>query len=63
MLSRREAEVLGLAAQGLTNGAIATALTLSVRTVERHLQNVYTKLGVGGPTARAVAVVRWVRDR
>ena len=63
VLSRREAEVLGLAAQGLTNGAIATALTLSVRTVERHLQNVYTKLGVGGPTARAVAVVRWVRDR
>ena len=55
--------MLGLAAQGLTNGAIATALTLSVRTVERHLQNVYTKLGVGGPTARAAAVVRWVRDR
>ena len=39
LLSPRELEVLRLAADGLDNDAIAAALTLSVRTVERHLQN------------------------
>ncbi len=57
-LSTREREVLALAAQGLDNDAIARALTLSVRTVERHLQNVYAKLGLQGRTARAAAVAR-----
>lgn len=62
LLSPREGEVLALAAQGLDNAGIGTALTLSVRTVERHLQNAYARLGVGGPTARAAAVGRWVRE-
>ncbi|MEP6631400.1 MAG: alpha/beta fold hydrolase, partial [Lapillicoccus sp.] len=57
-LSTREREVLALAAQGLDNDAIARTLTLSVRTVERHLQNVYVKLGLQGRTARAAAVAR-----
>ena len=57
-LSAREREVLGLAARGLDNDAIALELTLSVRTVERHLQNVYGKLGLQGRTARAAAVAR-----
>jgi len=57
-LSTREREVLALAAQGLNNDDIARALTLSVRTVERHLQNVYGKLGLQGRTARAAAVAR-----
>ncbi|HLO36709.1 MAG TPA: alpha/beta fold hydrolase, partial [Candidatus Deferrimicrobium sp.] len=55
-LSPRELDVLRLAAEGRTNEAIADALTLSVRTVERHLSNVYAKLGVGGRAARAAAV-------
>lgn len=59
-LSAREREVLGLAAQGLDNQGIAGHLVLSVRTVERHLQNVYLKLGVGGPNARTAAVTRWL---
>ena len=57
-LSAREREVLALAARGLDNEAIARELTLSVRTVERHLQNVYGKLGLQGRTARAAAVAR-----
>jgi DNA-binding CsgD family transcriptional regulator len=57
-LSEREREVLSLAARGLTNDEIAASLHLSVRTVERHLQNAYTRLGVSGRTARAAAVSR-----
>lgn len=55
-LSRRELEVLRLAARGLSNDGIADELTLSLRTVERHLQNIYVKLGVQGRSARAGAV-------
>lgn len=58
LLSEREREVLELAATGLGNDEIAGALVVSVRTVERHLQNVYVKLGVSGKTARAAAVAR-----
>jgi pimeloyl-ACP methyl ester carboxylesterase/DNA-binding CsgD family transcriptional regulator len=58
LLSERELEVLGLAAQGLDNDAIAERLVLSIRTVERHLQNVYAKLGVSGRSARTAAVAR-----
>ncbi|MGH2633133.1 MAG: alpha/beta fold hydrolase [Tepidiformaceae bacterium] len=54
-LTGREAEVLGLVARGLTNQAIADELVLSVRTVERHLGNVYEKIGATGRAARAAA--------
>ena len=57
-LSDREREILLLAAEGLDNGEIAERLTLSVRTVERHFQNAYLKLGLSGRTARAAAVAR-----
>ncbi len=57
-LSDREREILLLAADGLDNTEIADRLTLSVRTVERHFQNVYLKLGLSGRTARAAAVAR-----
>ncbi len=45
-LTEREREVLVLLGDGLTNKAIAARLYLSVRTVEGHLANLYTRLGV-----------------
>ncbi len=62
-LSTREREVLRLAADGLSNDDIAAALTLSVRTVERHLSTVYEKLGVSGRAARTAAVATLLRQR
>ena len=58
LLSPRELDILRLAAKGLDNDAIAAELVLSVRTVERHLQNAYAKLGLQGRTARTAAVAR-----
>jgi DNA-binding NarL/FixJ family response regulator len=62
-LSGRELEVLGLVAEGLTNAAIAERLSLSVRTVERHLSNVYAKLRVSGKSGRAAAAARYSHMR
>jgi DNA-binding CsgD family transcriptional regulator len=50
-LSAREREVLALLAAGRSNREIATALVISERTVARHLQNIYAKLGVASRTA------------
>jgi pimeloyl-ACP methyl ester carboxylesterase/DNA-binding CsgD family transcriptional regulator len=58
LLSARELDVLRLAAEGEDNEAIAASLVLSVRTVERHLHNIYTKLELHGKSARAAAVSR-----
>lgn len=55
LLTAREREVLRLVAQGHSNDEIATELVLSVRTVERHVENIYDKIGVAGRTARASA--------
>ena len=54
-LTARELEVLRLIAGGLSNQQIAVRLVLSVRTVERHVANIYGKLGVSGRVARATA--------
>jgi pimeloyl-ACP methyl ester carboxylesterase/DNA-binding CsgD family transcriptional regulator len=58
-LSARELDVLELVAGGLTNEAIADRLCLSVRTVERHLSNIYVKLRVSGRAGRAAAAARF----
>lgn len=47
-LTPRETEVLRLIAAGRTNREIAADLTLSVRTVARHITNIYTKIGARG---------------
>ena len=46
LLTQREAEVLGLLADGRLATSIASELELSPRTVHRHLANIYRKLGV-----------------
>lgn len=46
ILSPREREVLQLIVEGYTNAAIAEALTISIKTVEKHRANVVTKLEV-----------------
>ena len=61
-LTRREREVLRLAADGRSNAEIADTLVLSVRTIERHLSNAYLKLGVSGRTARTAAVASLLRQ-
>jgi DNA-binding NarL/FixJ family response regulator len=59
-LTAREEQVLELVAQGRSNEDIAATLFLSVRTVERHLSNIYAKLRVSGKSARAAAAARYV---
>ncbi len=46
VLTPREREVLGLMAQGLTNVAIAKSLTVSDGAVEKHVGNIFAKLGL-----------------
>jgi DNA-binding NarL/FixJ family response regulator len=45
-LTPREREVLGLMAQGLSNAAIAKSLTVSDGAVEKHVGNIFAKLGL-----------------
>lgn len=57
-LTPREASVLGLLARGASNREIGQELTISVRTVERHIANIYAKTGA---TNRATATVYALR--
>jgi DNA-binding CsgD family transcriptional regulator len=61
-LSPRERQILALIADGKDNSEIAAELVLSLRTVERHVSNIYLKLGLEGRTARAAAV-SWAHRR
>jgi DNA-binding NarL/FixJ family response regulator len=45
-LTPREREVLGLMAQGLSNTAIAATLVVSDGAVEKHVGNIFAKLGL-----------------
>jgi DNA-binding NarL/FixJ family response regulator len=57
-LTDREIAILRLVAAGRTNSAIAHELQLSPRTVAKHLEHVYRKLGV---SSRAAAMSRMAR--
>jgi NarL family two-component system response regulator LiaR len=61
-LTERELEVLRLAAKGMSNREIALELTISVRTVQTHLTNVFNKMGVGSRTEAVVHALRkgWI---
>jgi DNA-binding CsgD family transcriptional regulator len=58
-LSGREAEIVELVAQGLSNAEIARRLVISPRTVTTHLQHVYARLDVGGSRT---ALVRYAME-
>jgi DNA-binding NarL/FixJ family response regulator len=58
-LTSRELEVLGLLVRGWSNARIAATLTVTVRTVESHVEHILTKLRV---TSRTMAAVRALRQ-
>ncbi len=60
--SPREAEVLGLTAEGLTNKEIAYRLGLSERTIQLHLNSVFNKTGTNSRTEAVVVALRngWI---
>jgi DNA-binding NarL/FixJ family response regulator len=64
-LSPRERDVLGLMAEGRSNGAIARELVVSDGAVEKHVSNIFTKLDLA-PTdkdhRRVLAVLRWLES-
>jgi DNA-binding NarL/FixJ family response regulator len=57
-LSARELEIIELVAQGLTNLEIAETLTISKRTVDNHVSNIFTKTGA----KNRVALLNWAMD-
>jgi DNA-binding CsgD family transcriptional regulator len=59
-LSRRQADVLALVARGQTNAEVAAALAVSPRTVQKHLEHIYARLGV---RTRSAATARALRAR
>jgi DNA-binding NarL/FixJ family response regulator len=64
-LTPREREVLSLMAEGRTNGAIAGILVISERAVEKHVANIFSKLGLAPSDTdhrRVLAVLRYVES-
>jgi DNA-binding CsgD family transcriptional regulator/tetratricopeptide (TPR) repeat protein len=59
-LTTRELEVLGLLSSGATNRSIAEKLVVSERTVDRHVSNIFAKLGV---STRSAATAHAIRHR
>ncbi len=57
-LTKREMDVLRLVVEGKTNQEIALALGISDKTVEKHLEGVFAKLGVASRVEAAVHAVR-----
>jgi len=62
-LSPREREVLALMAEGRSNSAIAAALVVGGGAVEKHINNIFTKLGLAPGDRdhrRVLAVLRYL---
>jgi len=65
-LTPREREVLALMAEGRSNAAIAERLVVSPGAVEKHIGNIFTKIGlvdVGADNRRVLAVLAWLKRR
>jgi DNA-binding NarL/FixJ family response regulator len=62
-LTPRERDVLGVMAEGRSNGAIAEQLVISDRAVEKHVTNIFSKLGLAAAPEdhrRVLAVLRFI---
>jgi DNA-binding NarL/FixJ family response regulator len=65
-LTPREREVLELVAEGLSNQAIAERMVITVRSAEKYVSSIFTKLGLpdtGGEHRRVLAVLRFLRGQ
>jgi DNA-binding CsgD family transcriptional regulator len=62
-LTEREREILALLPAGKTNAEIGTLLGISARTVQKHLEHIFQKLGVETRTAAALRAVAAAADR
>jgi LuxR family transcriptional regulator, maltose regulon positive regulatory protein len=60
--TKREREVLRLISEGKNNVEIAEELFVSIRTVEKHITNIYQKLGIAGKSARAFAAAYAIKN-
>ena len=60
-LSRRENEILGWVTKGKTNSEIGIILGISPRTVQKHLERVYVKLGVENRTTASTLAIEATR--
>jgi DNA-binding NarL/FixJ family response regulator len=64
LLTERELEVLALMAEGKSNAAVAETLVLTVGTVEKHIANIFGKLGLsasGNENRRVLAVLAYLQ--
>jgi DNA-binding NarL/FixJ family response regulator len=64
-LTPREREILGLMAEGRSNQGIAAELGVEVKTVEGHVSQIFSKLGLepaGSAHRRVQAVLTWLRE-
>jgi DNA-binding NarL/FixJ family response regulator len=63
-LTAREREVLQLVAEGRSNQSIADALTITLRSTEKYVSSIFTKLGLpdtGGEHRRVLAVLQFLQ--
>ena len=58
LLTKRERDILRLAACGMSNARIADRLSVSIRTVQAHLTHIFDKFGVGSRTQAVIAGLR-----
>jgi DNA-binding CsgD family transcriptional regulator len=62
-VTQRERQILALVAAGKTNAEIAFVLSISARTVQKHLEHIFQKLGVETRTAAAVRALTAADDQ
>ncbi len=64
-LSPREREVMGLIAEGRSNGAIAASMFITGKAVDKHINSIFTKLDLpldSDDNRRVLAVLRYLQD-